>query len=59
MSGVRSRSLSNLKSKQINERHILSLTLDQSDKKTPEFMLKRLTDKINELETNEILNLEK
>ncbi|CDW91345.1 histidine acid phosphatase family protein [Stylonychia lemnae] len=45
-------------SKSMNHRNLLSLSLDSEDKKSPEKMLTKLTDKINLIEKQELLNLE-
>jgi hypothetical protein len=45
-------------SKSMNHRHLLSLSLDSEDKKSPEKMLTKLTDKINLIEKQELMNLE-
>jgi hypothetical protein len=54
----RSRSVGGGKSKFL-EKNSLMNSIDTNEKKSPEIMLKKLSEKIDELENNELLNLEK
>lgn len=45
--------------RRVTENNALTLTIDTADKKSPEKMLLKLSDKINEMECNELLNLER
>ena len=42
----------------LKEQHMLNFSLDSEDKKSPEKMLIKLTDKINEIEVNKLQGME-